>query len=1295
MTPGTSAHQGKFSGKLHIRAPQNITFDDLLVDPINGAIIDASSILVEGYRIYDLTPSGGDISLAVQNSIHSNSQAFLGAAGATVANFTNMTNRLLAGNAGLAPVMVLAPGAEILNHTGNLNLGTATSAASADWNLATFRYGPNSAPGVLTLRAAGNLEFYNTLSDGFSPATSGNAVERMWMGTLTALNTTLPVNAQSWSYRFTAGADLGAADFRSVVALTSLAGETGSLLLGKDAGLAASSSAGSNTSPGVNALTRLAINPTNGTNASTTSNRFQVIRTGSGDIEISAARDVQLLNQFATIYSAGTSVANRTMVFTPGDFALPNVTPSATRFPNQGSLGAVQQLYAASYSMAGGNVKVAAGRDIAHYTRDAGNLVADSQKQLPNNWLMRRGYVDENGEYGRIRVSSGGTRTIIDSSASTSWWIDFSNFFDGVAALGGGNVELRAGRDVQNVSAHAPTNARAARGTPSAAGLLEMGGGDVNIVAGRNVDGGIYYVERGDATVFAAGHVTTNATRSPSLGRFTPTPVIYDELTWLPTTFFLGRGSIDITAGGDALVGPVANTMLLAQGLNNKHWYKTYFSTFSEDSSVSVTSLGGDITFREVGLTSNGVAPESMLNLWMKEVLLLTSNSVSSYQPWLRLVETNVEPFTTLSTLRPGTLRANAFAGDVNVVGRINLSPSPTGTLELLASGAVNGLQPAGVSSSIIPGRDTVVWVSSSINVSDASPLSVPGALSPFAYYQVYYDPENPNANNSNTARDTGATFLNGLDLIFAESGSTSGIYASLQVKQSLHAAGGLHANDSEPVRISAGGGDISGLTLFTPKAATILAARDISDIAFFIQNLNAADVSIVSSGRDIIAFNANSVLRSAASVTGNQPGFGESTKSGDIQINGPGTLQVLAGRDVNLGTGSNNSDGTGVGLISLGNGRNPNLPFEGADIVLGAGMGGAAIGLGGTSADFTTFINEFATSPGGDRYLQELAAILGVPTVDVTDPALTAEQQRQLALAVFFLALRDAGRDHNDPDSPDAGTYTQGFAAINALFPSTSPGSIQTQARDIRTRSGGNISILAPDGGLQLAPTLFGETLAPPGIITEAGGSIAIFTNDDVNIGISRIFTLRGGDIVIWSSEGDIAAGSSAKTVQSAPPTRVLIDPQSAAVSTDLAGLATGGGIGVLATVAGVAPGNVDLIAPIGAVDAGDAGIRATGNLNIAATIVLNASNIAVGGTSGGTPAAPAVAAPSIGGLAGAAAAGAAATSSAASNPDQQAGGQQQIAEQELPSIISVEVIGYGGGSGDDEERRRNQPGE
>jgi filamentous hemagglutinin family protein len=1288
-----SASRGQFSGKVHLQARQNGTFNDLLIDPIAGTFLDASSIEIEGFRTYSFNQANvilraGTSAIAGESlnttTIHNNNTSFM-------ANYNAVFTRLLGGNTSIQSVSVLQPGVEIVNSGGTISLGTPTSAALADWNLATFRYGPNNAAGTLTMRASGNLEFYNTLSDGFTVASTGTIplVERMWMATLNALNVNAPVNSQSWNFRLTSGADINAANFRQTVALGSLTPNSGSLLLGKDAGQAIPTSSGANSSPGTNALTRLAINPENNiatTGTPTATNRFQVIRTGTGDIEVNAGRDVQLLNQFATIYTAGVTVPAATTVFTANDFVLPNV---AANVP-QTELGAVQQLYAVQYSMAGGNVSVQAGSDIVHLTRDAGTLVADSSRQLPSHWLMRRGYVNSAGEYGNIDVRQSGIQRINDVAASTTWWVNFSNFFDGVAALGGGNVILEAGRDVQNVSAHAPTNARAARGTPSAAGLLELGGGDVTVLSGRNIDGGIYYVERGTGTLTASGAITTNATRSISLGRLASGNAVQPQDTWLPTTLFLGKSSFDVSARGDVLLGPAANPSLLPQGLTNRHWYKTYFSTYAANSTVNINSLGGNVTIRQSATLANTAEPSSILSLWHGELLQLSSSSASAYQPWLRLAETSVAPFETLNTLMPGTLKTIAFSGNISLAGRMNLSPSPTGTIELLATGALNGLVPTGVSSTILVGRQTNVWSSTTLNLSDANPASVPGVLKPYSYYETFFNPDAPTAVNNLAARTTNANFLDNLNAVFTESGSTTGRFATTQAKQQLHAPGVLHATDNTPLRVYAAGGDISGLTLFAGKASNILASRDITDVAFYVQNVRSSDLTLVSAGRDIIAYNANSPLRTAAVAVGNLPSATERPKAGDIQINGPGTLQVLAGRDLNLGTGANNTDGTGTGITSIGNGRNPYLPFEGADIVLAAGLGNISTGLGGSGLDFSSFLNQFGSST---RHLNDLADWLGVPSVNLNDPSLTAEQQKQLALALFYIVLRNAGRDRNDPNSPDVGTYAAGDQAIHSFIPTPGTGNIYTQARDVRTKSGGDISILALGGGLQLASTVLGETLAPPGIISESGGNIAVFADDDVSIGIARIFTLRGGDIMIWSSVGDIAAGSSSKTVQSAPPTRVLIDPQSASVATDLAGLATGGGIGVLATVAGVRPGNVDLIAPIGAVDAGDAGIRATGNLNIAASVVLNAGNIAVGGGIAGAPSTPAVATPSLGGLASAAAATAATSSSPAA---QQAARQSQQTTQESksPSIITIEVLGYGGGDGtseDDESKRRS----
>jgi len=111
---------------------------------------------------------------------------------------------------------------------------------------------------------------------------------------------------------------------------------------------------------------------------------------------------------------------------------------------------------------------------------------------------------------------------------------------------------------------------------------------------------------------------------------------------------------------------------------------------------------------------------------------------------------------------------------------------------------------------------------------------------------------------------------------------------------------------------------------------------------------------------------------------------------------------------------------------------------------------------------------------------------------------------------------------------------------------------------------------------------------------------------------------------------------------------------------------------------VPGVPPGNVDLFAPHGTIDAGDAGIRVSGNVILQALQILNASNIQVQGTSIGVPV---VQAPPVALLA------------AAPNTTVRTAPPPPTQTSDTPSVIIVEFLGFGGGD-DDTSQPRQKPG-
>jgi hypothetical protein len=292
----------------------------------------------------------------------------------------------------------------------------------------------------------------------------------------------------------------------------------------------------------------------------------------------------------------------------------------------------------------------------------------------------------------------------------------------------------------------------------------------------------------------------------------------------------------------------------------------------------------------------------------------------------------------------------------------------------------------------------------------------------------------------------------------------------------------------------------------------------------------------------------------------------------------------------------------------------------------------------------------------------------------------------------VFFAELKAVGQS----DQGKAAT-PRGYKVIETMFPSSfgytaNDGSSLVKTGDlnllhatIQTRLGGDISIFGPGGSILVGPLATeGNTnlkLSDLGILTLGGGAINTFTDQSVRVDSSRVLTTQGGDVLMWSSNGNLDAGRGSKTTLSQPPLQVLFDSNDYE-SVDLGGFVSGAGIGTVKASSFAKTSNLYLLAPRGSVDFGVAGGRSSGNLVVIAPVVVNASNVVIAGTSVGIPN---ITVPNLSGLSTTANSAAAATKSSETPT---AGGNQDRA-----SVFIVEVIGYGGGDGSNPDSAPAQP--
>ncbi|MEL7449703.1 MAG: filamentous hemagglutinin family protein [Pseudomonadota bacterium] len=812
-----------------------------------------------------------------------------------------------------------------------------------------------------------------------------------------------------------------------------------------------------------------------GSDADLTLTDGTVVRTGSGDIDVLSSGSL-ILNDGASIYTTGLTTGPGTLPQQLVDFVFPGI----------------------EYAAQGGNLTVDVGADI----------LASPSGQLVNNWLYRAGGASDT--FGEV---------------PTLWGVFVRGFEETFGALGGGNVSIRAGGNIENVSASIPTSARHVGDATLVQGTTQLitennrfeitGGGDLQVVSGGDVVGGVLYASDGALNVDVRGEILADDN-----GR--------------GLVLALGDSVATVTAGGDVEIEGVLNPTALPQSADqgSRSQVQSAFFTYSESTTADVVSLAGDVLFDN---DRSALATESGLPFIGLPV------SLNLQDPQLAAI-----------SVYPGTVRAAALTGDVRINGAMTLFPTPNGNLDILAFGDVAD---GGSQTTLI--------------VSDADPRLLP-------------TPASPDSNYTNIIDRLPRTGRGAPDLI----------RASVPV----------HLNDDQPSRIVALTGSVqpsSRFTILSSEAIEIRAARDISNIELAAQNVRPDDVTVVSAGRDVRFFttrNANGRV---------------SNLSRRLEIAGPGRMDVLAGRNIDLGS----SDG----IVSLGDRLNAALADEGSDVALFAGLS--------TGATVDNFITTYFVD--GEDYQAELEAFV----LDQTGMALEGDaavdafvglseiDQRPLVLDTLFNELRLSGEASVDPEVG----FDQGFAAIDALFPESVEyaGDLRIFFSRVQTTDGGDIAILVPGGEVNAGLAAVFEGAKPAdelGIVAQGRGDIDALVRDDFQVNQSRVFALDGGDILIWSSEGDIDAGRGAKTALAAPEPLVTVDNDGNIVVTFPATI-SGSGIRAGVSSRDLEPGDVFLFAPAGVVSAGDAGIGSAGNVTIAATEVIGADNIDVGGTAIGVP--------------------------------------------------------------------------
>ncbi|WLH33342.1 filamentous hemagglutinin family protein [Pseudomonas sp. FP2196] len=1031
---------------------------------------------------------------------------------------------------------------------------------------------------------------------------------------------------------------------------------------------------------------------------------FSVLRTGTGDLDLMAAGNVSMASPFG-VYTAGTQSSNVDARYNQARGRLSadgSVLGSAGSDAEKWVDGGTASLYQAWYPQMGGNLTINAGGSVSGDVlgRRAVGTGDGTREQVPSvavgNWLWRQGTGN--------------------NDVPTAWWINFGSYaaqplpmlgveskpylvgFTGFGTLGGGNLSLSAAGDAGMLKSMGDDKYST---YPRSQGLIVAVGSTGRV----DSDGNLQLTGGGDLDIRLGGTLNPSLQARAGLsGSGTPTHDLQGAIINL-------RGAAQLTGAALGGINLQYGASALFHDPRETRAFDPFNSTASNasggvvlipgDSGMRLNTrgdlvLGGATDPGRVRLqnstpftTADGVYHAggglTGFSLWTDHTAIDLFSAGGNLTPNTQLMDTTgqgtIDGLNTSPTddryVIPSILRAVAGQGSIYLgpsaaygVGNaapaltysLLLAPSNAGQLELIAGDSIYAggyaINQSGASPSALATPFAPAFNGYSNNLSSRPVMSNAGSDGVLAQTNTRYPlfAFGPDSYSGLSSVQGPARFyaLTG-DLVGIRTGET---LAFATTKRTWYESAG-------PVWMVAGrdivaSGTNLGQPTFAPTGGMGRNNEQIQSTGNLFVHSRPSDVSRVSAGRDILY--------------------------SSFDIAGPGVLDVNAGRNILM---DNRASINSIGPVVAGDKR------PGASVVLQAGAGAQG-------PDYSRFIARYlnaqnlanpdtslSAQPGKvvKTYGDELQSWLTLgydfsgdaEQAQAFFAALPSAEQAIFARQVYFAELRAGGLEYNDVDGPRQGSYLRGRNAIAALFPTVDvagnpiryDGDITMYGgAGVKTLFGGDIQMLTPGGG-----QVFGiEGAAPPstaGIITQGSGNIQLYSQGSILLGQSRIMTTFGGSILGWSAEGDINAGRGSKTtVVYTPPKRIYDTWGNVSLSPSVP--STGAGIATLNPIAEVQPGDIDLIAPLGTIDAGEAGIRVSGNVNIAALTVVNAANISVQGKATGVPVVSAV-------NTGAITSASSAASSATQAAEDVARQQQAAARQNQASVFTVQVLSFG----------------